>query len=54
MYISIKSIKQTNLSNLAEPLEVLHGTLGFRGTPVEKHWYTQMEGVKGLMLSLEL
>jgi hypothetical protein len=24
-------------SNLAEPLDDPHGTLGFRGTPVEKH-----------------
>ncbi len=26
-------------SNLAEPLEDPHGTLGFPGTPVEKHWF---------------
>jgi hypothetical protein len=33
-------IKPTNLSSfpkLAEPLDVIHGTPGFRGTPVEKH-----------------
>jgi hypothetical protein len=28
-----------NTENFAEPLEGAHGTLGFRGTPVEKHWY---------------
>jgi hypothetical protein len=26
------------MSKLAEPLKDAHGTLGFRGTPVEKHW----------------
>jgi hypothetical protein len=29
------------MSKLAEPLEDAHGTLGFRGTPVEKHWLNQ-------------
>jgi hypothetical protein len=36
----IKTQKKTNaieLKYLAEPLEDAHGTLGFRGTPVEKH-----------------
>ncbi len=31
-----------NSENLAEPFEYAHGTLWFRGTPVEKHWGTQM------------
>jgi hypothetical protein len=36
----IKTQKKTyaiELKYLAEPLEDAHGTLGFRGTPVEKH-----------------
>jgi len=25
---------------LTEPHHMFHGTLGFRGTPVEEHWYS--------------
>jgi hypothetical protein len=34
----IKNTKKLELKYLAEPLEDAHGTLGFRGTLVEKHW----------------
>ncbi len=30
----------SNFAHFAEPLEVIHETLGFRGTPVEKHCCT--------------
>jgi hypothetical protein len=32
-------MEKLELKYLAEPLEDAHGTLGFRGTPVEKHCY---------------
>ena len=46
-------------SNLAEPLDEPCGTLGFRGTPVEKHWSRLLSvpsscTIPNSMLSLKL
>jgi hypothetical protein len=48
-HIPSENVKKMNIyrnvgffSNLEEPLDNPCGTLGFRGTPVEKHWSNWM------------